>query len=133
MTLPKDTTSHVVCNFTLAIQVITCHGDNVKNDAIRPVVNAATLRRAFEMLAKERWGSRLDAVIRSRQLRSADLAALADTTPQTIDKIRSGDIVPRDYLRFAIAMALGCEVDDIFPMPTRQELHDRAGLLKAAA
>lgn len=46
---------------------------------------------------------------------------------QTVWKLRRGDIYPREYLRIALAMALGAEVSDLFPMP------DRAKLLEAVA
>lgn len=89
------------------------------------VVNAHDIRKAFDQLAKERWGSRLDAVMGARKMRNAQLAVLADTTPQTIAKVRQGLIVPKEYLRYSIAMALGCDVPDIFPLPTRAELLER--------
>jgi transcriptional regulator with XRE-family HTH domain len=96
----------------------------------RPVVSTAALRRAFDAWAKDNWSARLDAVILARPpLRTAHVARMADTTPQTIDKIRSGEIIPKEYLRYAIAIALGCEVEALFPAPTREELFARAAAL----
>lgn len=100
---------------------------------LSPVVSSNGIRKAFEALAKERWGSRLDAVMEARQMRNAQLAVLADTTPQTIDKVRRGLIIPREHLRYSIAMALGSEVAAIFPLPTREELVARSKQLDGAA
>lgn len=41
---------------------------------------------------------------------------------QTLSKIERGQIVARDYLRAALAVALVCEVSDLFPPLTRAEL-----------
>lgn len=49
-------------------------------------------------------------------------ADLAFTTPQTIFKIEEGQIVARDHVRLALAFALGCEVKDLFPLPSRADV-----------
>lgn len=100
---------------------------------LSPVVDSNALRKAFESIAKEQWSARLDAVMDSRKVRNAQLAVLADTTPQTIDKVRRGRIVPREHLRYSIAMALGSDVSAIFPLPSREELIERSAAIASAA
>lgn len=41
---------------------------------------------------------------------------------QTLHKIETGEIVPRDHLKAAIALALGVEMSNIWPWPTLEEI-----------
>lgn len=41
---------------------------------------------------------------------------------QAISKIERGELVPRDYLKLALALALDREVSALFPMPPRREI-----------
>lgn len=52
----------------------------------------------------------------------AQVARGAGATEMTIFRIERGELVPRDYLRLALAMTLFCEVDDLWPAMTRQEI-----------
>lgn len=52
---------------------------------------------------------------------------LAETIPcpfQTISKVERGEIVPRDYLRAAIALRLCKEVHELWPYPSRERLRN---------
>lgn len=65
--------------------------------------------------------------LRMSQQRLADGAG---SSLQTIFRIERGDLVPREYLRQSIAYTLFVEVDDLWPNPSRQEIHD-AGVVVA--
>ena len=71
------------------------------------------------------WGKLVEARMREVGLRNVQVAVLADTTAQTIGKVIAGDIMPRDYLRFSIAAALGTSVEKLFPMPSMAEIEQR--------
>ena len=47
------------------------------------------------------------------------LAAVVGVAEPTIAKISLGLLLPRDNLRLALSYALGCEVEDLYPWPTR--------------
>lgn len=47
------------------------------------------------------------------------IADAVGVTMQTISKIERGEILPRDYLKAAIALTLAVEVDALWPYPTR--------------
>lgn len=87
-------------------------------EEIQPLVDTDRLRIYVEREARF-WGS----LVRSRRealdLTLNEVAALAGTTPQTIHKVETGKIAPRDHVRLAIAFALSAEVDTLFPMPSR--------------
>lgn len=68
------------------------------------------------------WGSRVDERMKALGLNNAQVAVLAGTTGQTVSKVRSGDIVPRDYLRVMLAAALSTTPDQLFPMPSMVEI-----------
>lgn len=55
----------------------------------------------------------------------AQVARSADTSEMTVFRTEEGSLVPRDYLRMAMAMALFCEVEELWPPLTRREAHDR--------
>lgn len=56
----------------------------------------------------------------------AVLATLADTDPQTISRVETAVLVPREYLKVAIANALACEVTDLWRPVKRSDLVDHA-------
>lgn len=68
------------------------------------------------------WGRRVEERMTALGLRNVQLAKLSDTTPQTVLKIRRGELVPRDSLKIAIAAALGTAPADLFPLPDPREV-----------
>lgn len=72
-------------------------------------------------------GSRITARRAELELSQHDLSILTRVPTQTIWRIEKGVIVPRDYLRVAIAQALGCDVQDLWPWPSRQRVAEIAG------
>lgn len=77
-----------------------------------------------------RWASECGARVKHRRgelnFTLQRVADLTGSTPQTIARVESGAIVPRDKLRVAIAFALFVEVDRLWPWPSRELVHDRA-------
>jgi DNA-binding XRE family transcriptional regulator len=67
------------------------------------------------------------AELRKRQgLSETHLAAAVSVTATTIKQIETGNLVPRDYLRAALAWALGRDVDDIWSPIRRDDVIDMA-------
>lgn len=85
---------------------------------IAPVITQDQLRRFLKREARH-WGSNLRHRRLELKLTLDQVAALADTTPQTVFKVERGEIVARDNLRLALAFAVGREVGDLFPLPKR--------------
>lgn len=56
----------------------------------------------------------------------ARISALTGIPYQTIHKIEAGQIIPGDYLRLALAQVLGCEVHDLFPLPSKTRVAELA-------
>lgn len=81
-------------------------------------LDAETLRRYINREARIN-GIRVKSRRKALDLTLEQTADLAFTTPQTVFKIEEGQIVARDHVRLALAFALGCEVDELFPNPTR--------------
>lgn len=63
------------------------------------------------------WGERVAARRTEIGLKQAQLAELCDVTQQTISKIESGAMVPRDSLKLVIAAKLGTTPDALFAWP----------------
>jgi|SRR5690554_4354152 len=61
------------------------------------------------------------------QMHRRELADLAGTTEPTIIRIEAGKLNPRDGTRIAIAGALRCEVDSLWPYPSHAQVLARAG------
>lgn len=80
------------------------------------VVDRQKLRSWMERESRS-WGQLVLARRKTLHWTLATVAARADTTPQTVHKVERGEIVPRDDLRLALAMALMTEVGDLFPQP----------------
>jgi len=55
-------------------------------------------------------------------LTQQQLADLVGMPVPTISKIEVGGLAPRDYLRISLAAALGCEVADLFPWPSKERV-----------
>lgn len=83
------------------------------------IVDQAAVRRFYRETMAREWGIRVDERMKSLGVKEADLARLAGTTPQTIHKIRTGKLAPREYLRVMIAFSLATEPGDLFPAATR--------------
>lgn len=66
--------------------------------------------------------------IRERRLEQGigptHFGALLGVGLQTVHKIETGEIVPRDHLKAAIALALEIELDELYPWPSTDELVD---------
>lgn len=92
--------------------------------------------RAFSSAGSDRAREAGEKVAKRRaevKLSQQRLAVAAGTTLQTIFRIERGELVPREYLRQAIAYALMVEVDALWPNATRQEIHDAAVANEAIA
>lgn len=63
---------------------------------------------------------------RIENLSETMLAAQVGTTAQTIKMVEAGAIVPRDYLRAAIAFAVGQDVETIWPSLSRRRVGEIA-------
>lgn len=91
-----------------------------------PAVDRVAVR-AYLRTETATWGRNVHERRKELGLTLDHVAMLADTTPQTVHKVEHGQIVPRDELRLSLALALFCEVADLFPAPTR------GGFIKAAS
>ena len=67
-------------------------------------------------------GTRLRTRRKHSNMTVRSLADAVGTTGQTIYAIEQGNLVPRDYLRLAIAHVMGCDVSELFPLPTREQV-----------
>lgn len=56
----------------------------------------------------------------------ADLARYSDSTLQTISRIERGELVPRDHLKGAIALALLEDLNNLWPWPSREDMWNRS-------
>lgn len=79
-----------------------------------------------------RWtvaaGQRLRAARLSLGWTQRKLAALADTTPETVCRVELGVLTPREPLRIALAYAVVREVADIWPPIDRAEIGRQAAM-----
>lgn len=83
----------------------------------RQAARAQAIRAALRENAKTVWAIRLDERMNALGVSVQQLADGAGTTYQTIWKILKGELYPKEYLRIAIAICLGAEVERLFPMP----------------
>lgn len=60
-------------------------------------------------------------------------AQLVGSTEPTIIRIEAGTMNPRDYLKLAIASALVCEVETLWPFPRRADVFSGAGITQQVA
>lgn len=75
-------------------------------------------------------GGRVKARREQLSLTARQVAQFCDIPVQTIYRVESGKVVPRDYIRAAIAHVLCCEVGDLFLPPDRDFI---AGFMDEAA
>lgn len=72
------------------------------------------------------WAQECGARVRARRKafgwNQQQLATRVGVRTTAISKIENGDIVPRDYRRFALADVLKCNVQDLYPWPSRKLL-----------
>lgn len=90
------------------------------------------IRLALREHARVVWANRLDSRMKGMGVTVQDLAEGSGTTYQTIWKLLRGDLYPKEYLRVAIALALGAGVDDLFPMPDLETIVRRVEAAAAA-
>lgn len=64
------------------------------------------------------WGAAVRKRREKRGLSQAQLARACDTSQQTIAKIETGKLIPRDRLKVVIAARLGVAVADLFAWPS---------------
>lgn len=90
------------------------------------------IRSLLREHARTVWSVRLDERMDALNVTIPVLADAAGTTYQTIWKMLRGDLYPSEYLRVAIALALGTDTDRLFPLPAREALAAAADSLVAA-
>lgn len=71
-------------------------------------------------------GARVKARRQELGVRQGPIAKRVGVPVQTISKIERGDVMPRDYLKAAIAVVLGCAIDDLWPYPDRHVINAAA-------
>lgn len=87
-----------------------------------PALDSDAVRAHLSKVLPIAWGARVDARMTALGLNNAQVAVLANTSQQTVSKVRKGDLVPRDYLRIMLAAALSTTPDQLFPMPSMIEI-----------
>lgn len=74
------------------------------------------------------WASECGARVKKYRNRMGQtetwLAACVGSTTQTIRQIEAGKLVPREYLRAAIAYTLGQDIETIWPPLTRSRIRE---------
>jgi transcriptional regulator with XRE-family HTH domain len=90
------------------------------------------LLRAHSANLRVSWGHEVRARRTQLGLTLAQVSELTDGSlrAQTLHKIETGEIEPREYMKLAVAIALMTEVDTLFPPTSRAEA---LRLLKAVA
>lgn len=85
---------------------------------------------ALRELMRERssgWGAEVRRLREERDLTQQQLVELVDgLSVQTISQIERGAIIPRDYLKCAVATALGTEPSDLFGLPSAADVRQAA-------
>lgn len=97
----------------------------IVHDTIAPLLSETRLRAAVRQWARES-GKRMQAKRKALKMRQSTLAGAAGVSTQTVSKAELGEIVPKDQVRIAIAAALLCEVDEIWPYPQRADIWAQA-------
>lgn len=92
------------------------------------VIDTAAIREYLG--PKGPWAVEAGARVRKYRVRCGQtetwLAAVVGTTAQTIRMVEAGALVPRDYLRSAIAFALGQDPETIWPPLSRRRIGEIA-------
>lgn len=84
-----------------------------------PLLDTDSLRDAFNKnttyarTCGERFATRRKALGLSR----AVVSELADTTESSVIRLEAGQYIPRDYLKLALAAAIGADASDIWVLP----------------
>lgn len=89
----------------------------------------ATSHDAFRRLSTDLaadWGRNVRRRREGLKLSQEKLARLIDLPVSTLSRIENGHLTPRLYLRMALAFGLACEIEALFPTPTRAEIARRA-------
>lgn len=94
----------------------------------QPITDTDALRSMFApgSLWASEAGDKVRKIRRERKWSLDTLAELTGCNASTLSRIESGAVVPRFYLMAAIAYALTVEIDDIWPMPSRRRIRERA-------
>lgn len=96
------------------------------------LIDTDSVRTFFRDVVAREWGIRVDQQMRALHMNESRLARLAGTTPQTISKVRAGEMVAREPLRIAIAVALLAEPGQLFPMPPKARILEAVGAMAGA-
>ncbi len=91
----------------------------------RDTLDLDRLRDVFDQHTVES-GARVRARRKALGMTLGTVADAIGVTMQAISHIERGDIRPRDYLRAALAITLACEIDELWPNPTRALLSQAA-------
>lgn len=86
-------------------------------------------REALDELLLEwavRSGERVKARRAELKLTQAQVARLADTSPETVCRVELGQLTPRENLKLSLAYALMAEVVTLWPPLDRQVVHRAA-------
>lgn len=93
---------------------------------VAPLLDTEALRSYLRTTWVRECGQRVRARRKLFDWSLVKLSGLTGIPYQTIHKIEVGEIVAGDHLRLALAQALGCEVADLFPLPTKQRVAELA-------
>lgn len=85
------------------------------------LLDADDIRSLVTETSRE-WGTLVATRREKLKISQADIAELVGVSVMTIRRIESGDLVPRDRIRFALAHVLMVKVDDLFPYPSRERI-----------
>lgn len=94
-------------------------------ETITPLLDRSIVDEVVREWAVES-GVRLRVTRQALSFTQEQVAQLAATTPETVCRAELGQLVPREHLRAALAVAVGRDVSDIWPPLTRKELIRRA-------
>lgn len=93
-----------------------------------PLLDEAALRKLVG--SKSDWakgcGLRMRTLRKARGFSPVQLAEITGVTQPTINRIETGEIIPRDHLRAAIAYALSVEITDVWEPVTRKRIGEMA-------
>lgn len=83
------------------------------------LLDEARLRALVDDWASE-CGQRVKVRREALNLTQLHLARMIGATTQTVSKIENGEVLPRDRVKVALAVALMCDVADVYPHPDRR-------------
>lgn len=82
----------------------------------------ATKLRTYMRARAINAGAVIAAKRAEQQIRPTVFAALLGVPLQTLHKIEKGQMVPRDHLKAAIALALDVDLDELYGWPSNAEI-----------